>query len=421
MRRKSQFKLDIGLSNINIKNVTNDDNGNYHIHVSCDATSAKCKKCGKIITTAYGQCQESIIEHLPILDQKVFIHVKWPRFICKFCDDTPTTSFHPDWLNQTGKQTKEYENYILKCLVNSTVKDVALKNKTTEDIIDGIIERKISTEIDWNNISPIALGMDEIALEKGHNRYITLISDISSKGNVRILAVLEGRDKKTVLTFLNMIPDKIFNQLNAFCIDMGKGYVSALKERMGFQLFSKIVVTDRFHVSKLLSKIIDKERVKEMNILRKEFENDSAKLEEFKDTMWPYRKHWDDLSIEEQKKLEQLFDHSFLLNTMYQLKEELYQIFQKNHSVEDAGIKLDEWCDVAIFFKPFHTFVNTMNEHKSSILNYFKDRRSSGPVEGANNKVKVIKRRAFGFRNITNFARRLYFDFNFANEYLPAT
>ncbi|MBF0362602.1 MAG: transposase [Oligoflexia bacterium] len=70
---------------------------------------------------------------------------------------------------------------------------------------------------------------------------------------------------------------------------MGKGYISALKERIGEELYSKIVVTDRFHVAKLLGKIIDKERVKEMNKLKKEFENDSCMLDSFKNTMWPYR------------------------------------------------------------------------------------------------------------------------------------
>jgi len=418
MGRKSKFKINLGLTDINVKNVTIDFNGDYHIHVSCEANSSKCKKCGKTITTSYGQCKESIIEHLPILDQKVFIHVKWPRFICNFCNDNTTSSFHPDWLNKTGKQTKDYENYILKCLINSTVKDVALKNNTTEDVIDGIIERKISIETDWNSISPTALGMDEIALEKGHNRYLTIISDISHKGNVKIIAVLEGRDREAVVPFLNSIPDRIFKGLEAFCVDMGKGYVSSLKERMGIELFSKITVIDRFHVAKLLGKIIDKERVKEMNVLRKKFENDPDKLETLKNTMWPYRKHWNDLSEEEQQKLNQLFSHSFLLSTMYQLREELYNIFEEKYSVEDAKSKLDKWCELAIFFEQFHTFVNTIEKHKDTILNYFKGRRSSGPVEGANNKVKVVKRRAFGFRNITNFARRLFFDFNFAHEYL---
>ncbi|MBF0362601.1 MAG: transposase [Oligoflexia bacterium] len=129
-------------------------------------------------------------------------------------------------------------------------------------------------------------------------------------------------------------------------------------------------------------------------------------------------KHWDDLNVEEQEKLNKLFEYSSMLSTMYQFREELYSIFNKEISVEEAAKKLEEWCECAIFFEPFHSFVTTIKEHESSILNYFKNKRSSGPVEGLNNKVKGIKRRSFGFRNVINFTRRLFFDFNFANTYL---
>ncbi|PXF54278.1 MAG: hypothetical protein C4B58_16020 [Deltaproteobacteria bacterium] len=61
-------------------------------------------------------------KHLPIFDQRVFIHVKWLRFKCDKCDnDNSTTSFKPKWVNDTGNRTREYENYCLKFLINSTI------------------------------------------------------------------------------------------------------------------------------------------------------------------------------------------------------------------------------------------------------------------------------------------------------------
>ncbi|MBF0362603.1 MAG: transposase [Oligoflexia bacterium] len=202
MRKKSEFRIDLRLSNIKIKNVTVDSNGDYHVHVSCcDVDGVKCNRCGQLIATSYGQCEETIIEHLPILDQKTYIHVKWPRFVCNYCNDKPTTSFHPEWLNETGKLTKAYEDYILKCLIHSTDKDVALKNRTTTDVIQGIVERRVSTKTDWNNVSPPAIGMYEIALKKGHDSFLTIVSDISNKGEAKILAVIDGRDKEVILPF----------------------------------------------------------------------------------------------------------------------------------------------------------------------------------------------------------------------------
>ena len=160
MVQKTKFKIDLNLSSIKLKRVTIDSNGDYHIYVSCTAKSTLCHKCGHKITKPHGQCNESIIEHLPILDQSVFIHVKWPRFKCDECDsNNSTTSFKPKWVNDTGNMTREYENYCLKFLINSTIKDVSEKFNTTEEVVEGIINRNIKTNISWTETKPTIMRM----------------------------------------------------------------------------------------------------------------------------------------------------------------------------------------------------------------------------------------------------------------------
>ena len=70
-------------------------------------------------------------------------------------------------------------------------------------------------------------------------------------------------------------------------------------------------------------------------------------------------------------------------------------------------------------FNPFTSFTKTYGNFEENILNYFTNRISSGPVEGLNNKIKVIKRRGFGFRNLTNFAKRIFLDINYKSALLP--
>ncbi len=73
------------------------------------------------------------------MDQRAFIHVKWPRFKCDKCGSKNcTTSFKPKWVNNTGNMTREYENYCLKLLVNSTIKDVSEKLNTTEEHLESL-------------------------------------------------------------------------------------------------------------------------------------------------------------------------------------------------------------------------------------------------------------------------------------------
>ncbi len=113
-------------------------------------------------------------------------------------------------------------------------------------------------------------------------------------------------------------------------------------------------------------------------------------------------------------RLKSLFDLEPALKQCYQLREDLYQIFELNDiSKEQAKEKIDQWCkDAQKYetkgFNPFISFIETYRKYEDNILNYFTHRISSGPVEGLNNKIKVIKRRGFGFRNIANFAKRLF-------------
>jgi len=287
-------------------------------------------------------------------------------------------------------------------------------------------ETLVKTNINWMEVKSTVIGLDEIALRKGHSHYLTIVSDLSDNKNVKILAVLDGNSKGDILPFLQSIPKQILLSLEGVTIDMGASYFSALKELLDdVDRFNRIVTIDRFHVAKLLGDKVDKERKKVVKKLKIEFENDDDKLESIKGTMWPFRHHRDDLSKEENDKLEKLFELAPSLKECYKLREQLYEIFElEKISKKEAKEKIDEWCKKANLFEtkgfnPFTSFIKTYINFEENILNYFTNRISSGPVEGLNNKIKVIKRRGFGFRNIANFAKRLFLDINYKPLLLP--
>jgi transposase len=423
MKDKTEFSISLKLSHIKIKRVEIDKVNDFHIYVSCQSDSTLCHKCNQVISKSHGQCSETIIQHLPILDNRVFIHVSWPRFICDKCDGQPTTSFHPEWLSESGDCTKDYENYILKCLINSTVKDVAEKNKTTEERIEGIINRRILLDVNWEEMKITRMGVDEIALKKGHNHYLSIISDISIPGRTRIIKVLDGRSQEEILPFFKSIPKNIWQQLESVSTDMGVSYLSTLRKVLDEYLFDKIVTIDRFHVAKIINGKVDKERKKVCHAYKKEHKDDEVALDKIKDTMWPFRHHPESLDEDELKRLEILFKASPDLKVCHEIREELYQIFESDLTKEIAKTEIDAWCLLALGFSeknnPFESFVKTYYQHESIILNYFVKRHSSGPVEGLNNKIKVIKRRGFGFDNVLNFAKRLFLDINLKEQFIP--
>ncbi len=123
--------------------------------------------------------------------------------------------------------------------------------------------------------------------------------------------------------------------------------------------------------------------------------------------------------------LKNILKSRYLTSEIQDLREEIYGIFEtEGLSKEEAKEEIDEWCKKANLFEtkgfnPFTSFTKTYMNFEENILNYFTKRISSGPVEGLNNKIKVIKRRGFGFRNIANFAKRLFLDINYKHLFLP--
>ena len=409
----------MALDDIKVKQVSTDEQGHYHIHVACTATAGICSQCNRRLHQTHGHCQESIIEHIPILEKRVLIHVRWPRFICPDCHHK-TTSFRPDWLNKTGNKTIAFEHYVLKQLINSTVSDVSVKLQLTDETVEGIINRHIEIDYDWSANHPSAIGFDEIALRKGHNHYLTVVTDLTHPHSVKIITVLDRRKKEDPSPFLQRIPRERLLDLDSICIDMGASYFSSLKDIINDdEVFNNIVTIDRFHVAKLVGGKVDKLRKKLVSELKKNAQDDPETLKKIKGTMWPFRQHPKDIDEHQATQLRFLFEQSDELKAAYDLREALFEIFEQPLSKTEATSAIDNWILDANPHSVFKSFIETYRRFEPNILNYFTSRRSSGPVEGMNNKIKVIKRRGYGFTNVINFTKRLFLDINYRSHFLP--
>ena len=135
---------------------------------------------------------------------------------------------------------------MLKLLVNSTIVDVAKKLDTSEERVKGVLERRIATKVNWEKFQRIEiLGIDEIALKKGHRDYVVLITTPSIPQGVEVLAVLPDRKKETVVKFFASIPVRLRNSIERVCTDMYLGFVNAARE----QLPRAHIIIERFHVA----------------------------------------------------------------------------------------------------------------------------------------------------------------------------
>jgi transposase len=112
-----------------------------------------------------------------------------------------------------------------------------------------------------------------------------------------------------------------------------------------------------------------------------------------------------ELKENEKQTLEQILNRSKRLRKAYESKEELRAIYESPLTVETGRLHVEEWLNRAQ--KVFSEVTTTIRNHLDGICNYFRTRTTSGPMEGINNRIKLIKRQAYGFVNFENFRKRL--------------
>jgi transposase len=122
-------------------------------------------------------------------------------------------------------------------------------------------------------------------------------------------------------------------------------------------------------------------------------------------------KKQEDLNEKNKEKLKEVENVAPELMRMYEIKEELRKIFESEITADEALWKFVEWLESA--YKYFPKSCQTIRRWLEEILAYFEHRTTQGVVEGINQKIKLIKRRAFGFMNFNNFRRRILLNWHF--------
>lgn len=403
----TQINIPLDIDSLEIVAQSIDKNGNIILDVVSKKTNSTCHKCGKPATKHNGVAPVRLIRHLSILDTPVYLRITPIRYSCEYCDDHPTTTEQYDWCDRNASTTKGLEDYIMRSLINSTIEDVAKKEKIGQRVIQSSLDRQVKKQVDWVKIKNLeTIGIDEISMKKGHHDYVTVVSTKSKDDKPYVIAVLEGREKNDIQSFLQSIPNELKETVNQVCTDMYDGYVNAAIEVFGVQC----LVIDRYHVAKLYRKPLDNLRIKEMARLKSELSSeDYAKLEGM---MWILRKKHECLSEVDKNKLEFFYKHSPILKTTHSYALRLTNIFNTHSNRKSAMEKINRWI-ISVEksnLKIFDLFIATLNKYKPYIGNYFKARKSSGFIESLNNKIKVAKRRCYGFIKTESLFQRLFLD-----------
>ncbi|HZC02478.1 MAG TPA: ISL3 family transposase [Gammaproteobacteria bacterium] len=401
------IQVPLNLPDVRVLSTQRNAQGHWLIRVESTLEGTQCRRCGREIRELHGLDAVVRLRHLPLFDVPVFVEIRPKRYRCPYCAGKPTTTQRCAWYEPRSPNTKVYEQWALRMLINSTVADAARKLGVSEESIDGLLDRWIERSVDWEAWERLGvIGLDEIALKRGHRDVVVLVTVPLEEGGVEILAVLADRKKETVIAFLRTVPEPLRHTIERACTDMYEGFVRAIEEEVPW---AEIVI-DRFHVARAYRDGADTVRKQELKRLKRALPK--AEYAQIKGAMWPFRKRPEDLEPQEWERLERLFTYAPKIEAAYHLREDLTDLFERHYTKAGAKCAIRAWCKRVrqSGLVEFESFLGTIERWMDEITNYFQGRQTSGFVEGFNNRVKVLMRRCYGIFNVGRLFQRLTLD-----------
>lgn len=380
----------LNLKNINVLNFKY-FNDRIEIDIELQKKIQVCPKCNK----ETGWIQSNRVQKIRDVnfgDRKSYLNLHKKRYKCKFCSKTFLEE--NNFLNAYQRMTSRLVNEILLKLESersftSVAKDYDISVNTIIRLFDKIQYPNSKLE----NVE--VLSIDEFKGNTGGEKYNCIIADPKRK---IILDILPKRYKTDLQIYFYKIDKKTRDSIKIFISDMWQTYFDIAKDKFKKSKF----VVDKYHWIRQVIWAFENVRKEE----QKKFSREYRKY--FKRSKSLLTKRFKFLSDEKKQEVNIMLYYSEKLRIAHDLKEEFFEILECKNRLE-AKKKLTEWIMYAqssglkAFEKCAETFVNW----STGILNSFDTKYTNGFIEGCNNKIKVLKRNAYGYRNFKRFRNRI--------------
>jgi transposase len=353
-----------------------------------------CPACGSRDLVLRG-CSPRRFRLVPIGSKAIFLDLDVQRIACRRCDTVRQVEL--GFADSRFSYTRAFERYVLELSKHMTILDVARHLHVSWDVVKDIQKRYLKKKFSRLALKDLRyLAIDEIAVKKGHT-YVTVVLDLESGA---VIFVGDGKGADALIPFWKRLRHSRAT-VEAVAIDMSPAYMSAVMKHLP----NATIVFDHFHVVKLFN---DK-----LSNLRRELyreATDQLQKDVLKGTRWLLLKNPGNL--DEKKAEKERLDEALRMNeplyTAYYLKEDLREVWNQP-SKKKATKVLDEWIRKASSssISILKTLSKTLSAYKSGILAYYDFPISTGPLEGTNNKIKTMKRQAYGFRDMEFFKLKI--------------
>ena len=349
-----------------------------------------CSGCGQR-TTAIHDIEERRVRDLPLFEHRVELIVPRVRVACAACG---AKLERLAWLEPYARVTGRLADSAARLCAVTSILHVAqffgLHWNTVKELDRAHLQRSLGP-IDFDGLQVIAL--DEFAIQKGH-RYATVIVEPTRK---RVLWVGRGRGREDIRPFFEALGLERCARLRAAVMDMNAGYELEVKRHCP----NAAIVFDLFHViAKYGREVIDRVRVDRANELREQ----RRERRLVKSARWLLLKNRDSLRPGEDVELHELLAANHSLFVVYVLRDALKDLWSYRHCGY-AARAWRSWYRKALRsgIAPLRHFAQKLRPYLAGILAHCRYPLGNNLIEGMNNKIKVIKRMAYGFRDDAYF------------------
>ena len=352
-----------------------------------------CRDCGTP-AAVHTQGLRRIVRDLNIGPAQTFLHVEYRRVWCPECQTARVEQL--DFLAPHKRLTRRLALYIYEFCKRMTVQDVARHLDLNPKTVKAIDKHFLAEEFGRTDCDgPRILAIDEIAVRKGHH-YMTVVLDYETG---RVVWMGEGRSVETLDAFFAEMSEEQKQAIQAVAMDMWEPYINRVRHHCP----QAKIVFDLFHLVKAFGDVIDEVRREEV----RQAATDEDK-QYIKGSRYLLLKNRRNLKPKQRVRLRELLAANERLSAVYQLKDQLKMIYQYKRR-RWAKKALDQWCVLAeeVDHPTMRRFIRRLRFFEEGILSHCDYPIGTSPLEGVNNKIKVIKRKAYGFHDPHYFALKV--------------
>jgi transposase len=363
----------------------------FEVAVIYHQVEAVCPRCGRITAKEHDRRQQRKQDRR-LRDKRVFLILVKRRFRCPFCGKVFT---EPDEVfSPRRRSSHRFREYLGGEALHQTVRRIAQKEKVGEGLVRRCVAEELGKIVEAKEAeeTPEFIGLDEFSVRKPRLYHTAICNLVEGE----VMEVVEGQGRQKVEEYLDKLPQP--ERVKGVAMDMHEPFRQAVR----MCLPQAKIVVDKFHFIRHINGVLDKVRS------RLQGGSGRGKKRDLFKNRYTLLKGAERLTDEEEVRLNQLFYCYPELKKAWVLKES-FRVWYREVGRNKAEERLESLEKRIVNDSPpeFKELLHTLSNWGEEILNYFDYRITNGFVEGKNNRIKTIKRIAYGYRNMSNFRLRI--------------